>query len=1268
MKRLSFIFSVFAVLVSLNVKALNETIQPKVLSDSGYELDKVFCDDFQTTNLVTTYTVTHSTTIKTEFEKKTGPVSMFFEDFEAYEPGAEMVGSVEGWEYFMQYRGSSTVVVDDDEKVLKLAKGDNPYYDMVLTPQFNLAPDDPYRELTKISFSIKPGSEADLFALYAVNGDKSTRIFYLNFNAAEGTCTSYPTGLSFENVTNDYNDCFLLFDAAEKKIIACCLNGTTNNYKLALGEGCTDLARIRLSTQCASFVSEDQAAYYGFLKVETILRSTDTELYCFDSSVIPLDTTETIFEIFNSNPEAGDINYSVSSDSDWLEVAPSSGFFNESDVLTLKVKEGYQGTFRRCNMTIDGGEAGAKVVSVIYQGGNIIFQEDFNTMEDGSIVGQRGWDLDLGEVIITNAYDCNGKCMFIKNAGGNNGCSMYLPKPWYEDLTVKVSYKLFWPSNSDSIAAYVLQKDKSINEKFEAVYVLDEKGKGFFPSAIRNIDDRKPVSGFQIAPFDQWVNISYTLDLKDQKLLKFSWNGHSTNFVDWILPNPDCNFFSSWGHCVWHFTGGNALIGIDDLVVKRLKDDEIVIDTEGSGGGTIEITPLKEAYQYGDVITITAVPESGYSLKSVFCDDFQTTNLVSTYTVTHSTTIVSEFYFDAYTLTIVPTEGGKVIVEPEKETYRMNEKVTLTAIPDKEYAFERFMGTAESTNAVMEIVMDKNHRISAGFYFDAYPLTLIVGKGGSVKIEPEKETYHFDEKVTLTAIPDEGYAFKGFTGTKSSTNLIMEVVMEDYHYITAKFYYGDEKPFGEGTDSAPFEIASVANLLWLSRNVDSAAGSYSVLTSDIDLSICVDRVGGIGFEPIGSKEIPFQGSFNGRNFTISDLFINGSGMESAGLFGFVKDGEIKNLVISGAEIRASQDAGLLMGCGDGCVVKNVSVSGRVYAGANTALLIGSADNITAELVSAEGYAEGDENVAGLIGYTADSNIKNAYTIANVSAQNNAGGFVGKANNTLVAYGYAAGATVSAGSQGGVFGAVEQSEADSVFFDKAGSNDNGYGKPVETEALLKRETFADWDFINVWEMADGATKPFFRHDDTNWVKQNGVSQCKINLSGVLTQDDLNIISASLEVCLYAFKNDTMIVEPKLINALPVKGSDLKIQYNSKKRAFKYNSNTMSVTLAAFDGQVAFPCGASKPKGKLNFTSTLNEDISNALVGRKVCLSDDCMDLHVLSGTKVSLAAKGKSLVYKGTVKNVTMQVSISSKNGKFNVKYSASDTINLVTEE
>ncbi|MBR5901746.1 BACON domain-containing protein, partial [bacterium] len=317
-----------------------------------------------------------------------------------------------------------------------------------------------------------------------------------------------------------------------------------------------------------------EGSCYDYVEVKAVNRSDDPMLNCTDSALIQLDTTETTFDLYNAGPETGTVSYRVVSDGEWLEITPSEGSFNVSEKLTLKVREGYQDTWRRTKMTVDAGDAGVKVVDVMYQGGNIIFAENFNDMEDGSIVGQRGWTLDVGKVVVTNAYECDGKCMFHYISGGNDACSMYLPKPWYENLIVKVSYKLYWPSDSNASGVCPLQKESGTTEKFEAGYVPDESGEGFSLLYImkysggQNVD--KAVKNFPLAPYDTWVDISYTMDLQDNRLLSFSWDGYTTNFTKWALTNPNCNYFCSWGHADYDPAGENAKHGVDDLVIERI--------------------------------------------------------------------------------------------------------------------------------------------------------------------------------------------------------------------------------------------------------------------------------------------------------------------------------------------------------------------------------------------------------------------------------------------------------------------------------------------------------------------------------------------------------------------------------------------------------------------------------------------------------------------------------------------------------------------------
>ena len=84
------------------------------------------------------------------------------------------------------------------------------------------------------------------------------------------------------------------------------------------------------------------------------------------------------------------------------------------------------------------------------------------------------------------------------------------------------------------------------------------------------------------------------------------------------------------------------------------------------------------------------------------------------------------------------------------------------------------------------------------------------------------------------------------------------------------------------------EISNADELLALMKDSTKWAGSY-YLTADIDLSAKS------GQSPIGNKETPFTGTFDGNGKTISGLFLTGEKYQA--LFGCAENVTIKNLQV-----------------------------------------------------------------------------------------------------------------------------------------------------------------------------------------------------------------------------------------------------------------------------------------------------------------------------------------------------------------------------------
>ena len=518
--------------------------------------------------------------------------TLFEENFESYEVGTQM-SEQEGWGILGNFTGNTTVVdgisgMDGKCMAMSYREGGNEGDVVVMLPAVDYVPEDPLKEVTKISFTFISASKDDILALHDSRGNP---YFYLRCDAETGIMYSTPSGLTFDNLMKDGhtpNTLEITYDFNEKKAVAVKLNGVEKECNIAAGGSCVQPTRLYFYAQLSTMLEDCTAAYFDDVLIKTETRAAGQTLICDSQVLIPLDKDSADFELKNGG--SSEITYTATANQEWLEITPAGGTFSSSTTLTLSAKEGYRDTFRRCFMTVDGGSAGVKVVEVMYQGGDVIFREDFDTMEDGNIIGQRGWSVDVGSVVITNAYDCSGKCMFCYAAGGNDACSTYLPEPYYENLIVKVSFDMYWPSSGKGSGDVMLQKESGSNEKFENAVYPDYENAVFVLNNIQNASGRgQAIVDFPGAPMDQWVTVEYTMDLQLNRLLSFGWNGVVTNFSKFTLKNPSCNIFKSWGNAIWDNEGQTyeCNLGIDNLQVERIKrgsGPEIIAPAYVDGG------------------------------------------------------------------------------------------------------------------------------------------------------------------------------------------------------------------------------------------------------------------------------------------------------------------------------------------------------------------------------------------------------------------------------------------------------------------------------------------------------------------------------------------------------------------------------------------------------------------------------------------------------------------------------------------------------------
>ena len=337
----------------------------------------------------------------------------------------------------------------------------------------------------------------------------------------------------------------------------------------------------------------------------------------------------------------------------------------------------------------------------------------------------------------------------------------------------------------------------------------------------------------------------------------------------------------------------------------------------------------------------------------------------------------------AVTFTVDPAEA-EVTIDGQTGTHSGSN--WTFALPDGDYNYTvSAFGYGEQTGKVtvkggtvdetVKLTAVEKHTVT----FDITPAgpnaaVTVTWNGKTIDAESDGTYKLPDGKYTYT-VKAKGYAKVSDTLTVSKDETVSVTL------IPSTAWDGTEKesPTGSGTQAAPYQIENGAQLAWLADKVNnstSVAKLYAELTDDIDL-------GGYSFTPIGtygysSSDKSFSGSFNGNGHTVKGLNVTAL---YAGLFGSIKDAEIKNVIVQGT-VTSNDDSN---GDAGGIV-------GRAIGTANTIINCGNEANVS-----------GGCNVGGILGNSQNSNtvvtFTGCYNTGNVSAKDRAAGIIGRYNGS-----------------------------------------------------------------------------------------------------------------------------------------------------------------------------------------------------------------------------------------------------------------------------
>ena len=162
--------------------------------------------------------------------------------------------------------------------------------------------------------------------------------------------------------------------------------------------------------------------------------------------------------------------------------------------------------------------------------------------------------------------------------------------------------------------------------------------------------------------------------------------------------------------------------------------------------------------------------------------------------------------------------------------------------------------------------------------------------------------------------------------------------------------------------------------------------------------------GGEGWQPIGSQDAPFTGSFEGPGgqvpvgYLLADLFINRPNEDDVGLFSAVgQSGVIKNLDVTNITVIGQGAVGSVAGFNGG-TVSNLCPTASVTGNLSVGGLVGVNEGNVTKCYSS-GDVTGGESVGGLVG-TNVGTMSNCGSYGSVTGNLSVGGLVGVNEGTL----------------------------------------------------------------------------------------------------------------------------------------------------------------------------------------------------------------------------------------------------------------------------
>ena len=278
------------------------------------------------------------------------------------------------------------------------------------------------------------------------------------------------------------------------------------------------------------------------------------------------------------------------------------------------------------------------------------------------------------------------------------------------------------------------------------------------------------------------------------------------------VPDLGWSFYNWTGDLESEDNSESIVMDCNKTVTANFVQNQYVLNVSVVGNGSVTIDPDLSYYVYGDIVNLTALPNTSWNFDH-WEEDLSGNDNPASITIDDDKNVTALFLEEElepeplYNLTVNVTGNGLVTKDPDQENYSYGTEINLTAVPDSGWSFSHWSDNLSGSINPVKINMTEDKYVTAHF---AKQETSGNGGGGSRS---------FGEKINYPPVADlsSGEIYHGLIDEEIEFNGAFSFD-KDGHIVEWLW------DFGDGT-SAVGEIITHAY---------SDQGNYTVLLTVTD--------------------------------------------------------------------------------------------------------------------------------------------------------------------------------------------------------------------------------------------------------------------------------------------------------------------------------------------------------------------------------------------------------------------------------------------------